>query len=405
MTESNENSLIQTETQLGKVGNRIFMIALSVGVVALVVAVGLGFQMNDGFKQFLNSYLVGFCFFLSLSLGALFWVILQHLTRSFWGVVIRRIAENLSANLLLLGVLSIPILIGIPSLYIWADQSIVAHNEILQAKQVWLNQQFFTIRIIFYFAVWILLSQFFLRNSVSQDKSSDYSPTLKSEKYSALAMVLFALTINFAAFDLIMSLTPLWFSTIFGVYFFGASVMGFTAFITIAICRLQGLGKLKNEITVEHFHDLGKQMFSSVFFWGYVAFSQFMLMWYANIPEETIWYLPRMTTSWVNLSWILLFGHFFIPFLILLTREIKRTKTGLLIVAFWLIIMHYIDIYWLIMPQFSPDGLSIHILDVLCPLGIGGLFMAGIAKLAMAKSLIPSGDPRLDKSLEFKNSP
>ncbi|MEW6235564.1 MAG: quinol:cytochrome C oxidoreductase [Candidatus Omnitrophota bacterium] len=397
---------IQKHIYLERLGLDIYLWAGIAGVAVLGVSIALSYFLGWG-QRFFYSYLVNYVYFLSLSLGALFFVSLQHLTRSGWSVTVRRIAEIFAANSALMAVLFIPIFIGMSSLYPWTNHELVAHDALLQGKQPYLNIPFFVIRCLFYFASWIYLSQYFLNRSLEQDKTGDANLTLRMERLSAPGMALFALTITFAAFDWLMSLDPRWFSTIYGVYFFTGCVVGFIALLAVTAFLLQSSGRLTGAITIEHYHDLGKLLFGFIFFWGYIAFSQYMLIWYANLPEETGWIFRRTDIhegqwGWVGL--ILFFGHFIIPFLGLISRYPKRRKRLLVFWAVWALIAHWLDLYWLVMPEYSPQLASLHLLDITCFIGIGGLYFALAARIAKGRALLPIRDPRLEESLNFENA-
>lgn len=401
---------------------------LAVGVVGVACALMLGFAKQDGMASFFHAYLTSFLFLLSISLGALFFVILQHLTRAGWSVTVRRVSELIAGNLSLLALLALPIVIvtamGSGALYPWANvetfrqefletERLHAMEELLHKKHAYLNPGFFALRCVFYFAVWILLARYFLKRSTEQDVSGDPALTTRMESVSAPGMLLFALTITFAAFDLIMSLDPFWFSTIFGVYVFSGSVVGFFAFITLAMLFLQRRGRLPGKVTVEHYHDLGKMLFAFVFFWGYIAFSQYMLIWYANLTEETGWYRLRQTGDWTGLSVALLFGHFIIPFVGLISRHAKRRVAILSFWCVWMLVFHYLDLYYLVMPQLMlrqagwDTTLAMYTtfqpLDLACLTGLGGIYLAVLVQRARACNLMPVKDPRLDESLAFEN--
>jgi hypothetical protein len=249
---------------------------------------------------------------------------------------------------------------------------------------------------------------FFFRNSRQQDESGDPALTLRMEAWSPLAMILFALTLTFASIDWIMSLDPHWFSTIFGVYYFAGSVVGFLSLLVLAVYWQQSNGILQNVITKEHYHDIGKLMFGFVVFWAYIAFSQFMLIWYANIPETTGWFLRRWQGDWMVVSLLLFVAHFVIPFFGLISRYPKRQKNILAFWAIWLLVVHYIDLYWLIMPEYGKaigaEGIApFSLLDIGCLIGMGGLYVAGFAFFARGSSLVPMKDPRIKESLNFHN--
>ncbi len=384
-----------------------FWTLLVLGGAALALAAGLGWARDDGWKYFFHAYLTSYCYFLSISLGALFFVALQHVTRAGWSVTVRRLAEMLAANMPWLGLLFLPILVPIllenTSLYPWTDATAVAGDDLLRQKAVYLEPTFFAIRSVFYFAVWGLLARFFLQRSLSQDQSGDAALTLRMERLSPVALLLFAGTITFASFDWLMSLAPKWFSTIFGVYYFSGAAVAILAAIILLAMLLQATGRLTSSITIEHYHDLGKLLFAFVVFWGYIAFCQYMLIWYANVPEETHWYLVRQSGSWKWVSLILLFGHLLIPFFGLLPRKVKRRKALLGFWAVWLLVAHWIDLYWLVMPSLGLQGLPLGLIDAGCLVGIGGLYLAGVVLVAGNRPLVPLADPRLDEALAFEN--
>jgi hypothetical protein len=286
---SNENR------RLGALAARIAGPAGIGGVILLVVAVLITWRSEIAWERFLRSYLVAFCFVLSLSLGGLFFTMLQHLTRAGWSVVLRRIAEGLAGNLRWIWILFIPIVIGLftTDLYHWTH---AGEDLLLAHKRPFLNPTFWVIRVVIYFAVWAGLAHFFLRASVAQDASGDPKLTLRMQRIAAPGMILYAFTQTFAIIDWVMALEPHWFSTMFGVYFFAASCCGFGATMVILCFALQRSGRVTESITTEHYQDLGKYLFAfGVVFWAYIAYSQYVLIWYANIPEETAWFLVRQS--------------------------------------------------------------------------------------------------------------
>ena len=390
--------------KLGGGARKLMLGLLVVGAGAL----GAG-ALSTSFEHFIRSYLTGFAFALSLSLGALFFVILQHLTRAGWSVTVRRLAETMAAATLPLALLFIPIILGASALYPWAGEG---HGDLglSPLKQAWLDPTFFVVRIAVCFGIWILLSRFFLRNSTRQDDSGDPALTAKMQKFAPVAMILYAITVTFFSFDLLMSLDPHWFSTMYGVYYFSGSLLSFFAFVILMVFFLKRSGRLGDAVNVEHYHDLGKQLFAYIVFWAYIAFSQYMLIWYANIPEETQWYLLRQSGGWEVFGMLLLFGHFLLPFLILLPRGIKRRPGMLAAMSFWVLLMHMIDLHWLIAPVASEHGAHggephayFGLVELLCVAGVTALFTAAVVYKLSGVSLIPVGDPRLPESLAFEN--
>jgi hypothetical protein len=379
-------------------------------ICGTVAAIGIGGSLllakgsEGGMGHLLETYLVSFAFFLSISLGALFFVLLQHCTRAGWSVVVRRVAEAVAGNVWLMAVLAIPIVLGMDHLYHWTDTTAAAHDPLLAGKVGFLNPSFFLVRLIAYFLIWGVMASFLLRTSLVQDARGDSALTLRMEKMSAPGMVLFALSLNFAAFDLLMSLDPHWFSTIFGVYYFAASVVGFLAVMPEILYGLQKRGILKNAVTIEHYHDIGKLLFAFIVFWAYIAFSQYMLIWYGNLPEETEWFLKRQTGEWTTVSLILIFGHFLVPFLLLVSRAIKRRPPLLALTGGYVALMCWIDIYWLVIPEFSPGVARFGLLDILCLLGMTGVYSAAVVLRLKRHSVVAEKDPRLEESMLFESA-
>ncbi|HOC42055.1 MAG TPA: hypothetical protein PKJ99_03470 [Thermoanaerobaculales bacterium] len=380
---------------------------LWLGVGAALAAVGVGgaaalaAAQAHGWERLLETYLVSFSLFLALTLGALFFVMLQHITRAGWSVVVRRIAEALACNVWLMAALALPIVLGMGHLYHWSHLDAAAGDLILAGKSGFLNPAFFVVRLVVYFAIWGGLAWFFHRTSTRQDGSFDPRLTVRMERAAGPGLVLYALSTNFAAFDLLMSLDPHWFSTIYGVYFFAVSVVCFLAVMPKILVGLQVKGVLARSVTVEHYHDLGKLLFAFVVFWAYIAFSQYMLIWYGNIPEETQWYLKRQTGDWAWVSLALLIGHFVLPFLVLVSRAVKRRPRLLALTGIYMVVMTWLDLYWLVMPEFSPGVARIGLIDGLCFLGVAGLYTLALAVRLKRHSLIAEGDPRLQESLAF----
>ncbi len=394
--------------RMDDLAGQMLQFGATVGVVGLALAAILGARVGDGGKQFMHSYLLALVYFLSLGLGALFFVTLQYLTRAGWSVVIRRFAELVASSLPLVALLFVPLLVamlqGNAALYEWVDAGMVAGDELLSGKAAYLNVPFFVGRFALYTLIWTLLSRHYLRQSTLQDQSGDWAITARLQSLSAPAMALFALTTTFAAFDLLMSLQPHWYSTIFGVYFFAGSVLSFFSLTVLCNLLLQRGGWLQQVVTVEHYHDMGKFMFGFTFFWGYIAFSQYMLIWYGNMPEETEWFLQRQTGEWVWVSLALLFGHFLIPFPGLLSRHVKRNTKLLAFWAVYMLIMHWVDLYWLIMPSLRAETTPLGAIDLVAWLGVGGLFVANFGYMARGRLLVPVRDPRLAESLAFENA-
>jgi hypothetical protein len=391
--------------RLGDLAKKLMQISGGIGVVGIGVSLGLGFTGDR--KEFLHAYLVAFAFMLSVGLGALWWVTLQHLVNAKWSIVVRRVGELLANNMPMLVLLSLPIVIptlmGDTTLYIWADAHKMHETHDLARKASYLNGGFFVVRLAIYFGFWWLLSRYFLKASVEQDKSGAVKLREQMASVSAPSMIAIALTLTFASFDFLMSLEPNWGSTIFGVYYFAGSVVSFHAFFILSLMWLQKQGRLAKSVTVEHYHDLGKMMFAFTAFWAYIAFSQFMLIWYGNMPEETQWFHFRNHGAWHGLSFFMIASNFLIPFFGLLSRHVKRSRPALAFWALWTLVVHWLDMFWLVKPHLHTDTIPVGLLDVTCMVGVIGLFIASAAWSAQKINLVPVKDPRLQRSLAFEN--
>ena len=380
--------------------------ALIGGILFLALSVVGYFQDAT---HFYLAYLTAFFFWLTIALGGLFFTMLHHLTGARWSTVMRRLSESAASTLPLLLVLFVPILFGLHELFHWShsevfDPSSPAFDELLKKKEAYLNVPFFYVRAAIYFAVWIFLSKMLTVTSLKQDSGHDDKLVTRLRRVSAPGMVAYALTITFASFDWLMSLDAHWFSTIFGVYIFSGAFLAILSFMILVSARLRRRGVLEDVITVEHYHDLGKLMFGFIIFWAYMAFSQYFLIWYTNIPEENYWYLYRWENSWKYVSLIVLFGHFVIPFLGLITRAAKRSVGYLGFMAVWILVMHWIDLYWLVMPTHYQDGIQFSWMDITTLLGIGGLFVWFFWRHYSRNPLVPVKDPTLAASIQFTNT-
>ncbi|MBD3166425.1 hypothetical protein GF324_07495 [bacterium] len=372
----------------------------------LIAGVGLIASAAGAFvdpKQFFFSYLTAFAFWCTLALGGLIFVILHHLFGSTWSVVIRRMSETTMRTMPLFAVLVIPILIGIPWLYHWADPSYVAGDYALPKKAGYLNVPFFVIRTVFYFAVWVTLSILLYRASLKQDESYTRENAKYMRTLSAPAAILYAVTITLASFDWLMSLDAHWFSTIYGLWFFSGAVTAFFAYTTTNVVFLFRHNILKEDLTPEHFHDIGKLLFAFMIFWAYMALSQFLLIWYANFPKETVFYLARWSGSWRALTLSIPIIGFAVPFVILIMRITKRNLNLLAGMAWLLLGMHYVDLYWNIMPNLHTETVVVSWMDVATMLFIGALFRWYYLRLFTQHAVVPVNDPKLGASFSFVN--
>ena len=385
----------------------------------LLAAAGLGgaYAMKGGHDQaFWYAYLTAFYSFLAIGLGGLFFVILQHLVRAGWSITMRRLAENAAITLPFMCLLGLPILLwGMHDLYHWTDTAAVQADVMLSAKASYLNQGSFNLRVGAYFVTWSVLSALFywLSTAGDDDEVKAARNAERARTYAAPALLFFALSLTFAAFDFLMSLDPHWFSTMFGVYYFAGACLTIHAFLTICVIILRKAGYLQGVVTDEHYHDLGKYLFGFTVFYAYIGFSQYFLIWYANIPEETMWFGYRIADDFFIVTMLLVLGRFFIPFFFLLPRSVKRNSVPLFIAATWILLMQFVDMYWLIQPvlahhhaaESGDHHMAVHIgaLDILTIVGVLGVFLAAFGWALGRKALIPVKDPRIIESITFEN--
>jgi len=380
--------------------NRFPAIGGGIALLGIVICAVFG-PVNP--KQFFFSWLVAVLFFLSLALGALFFVLIQYASQAGWGIVLRRIGETTFAVIPLLAVLFIPILLGLSDLYSWSVPGAADHDALLRWKAPYLNVPFFLIRVALFFVVWSAIALFYYRGSRGQDATGDPAVSSRLRRLAGPAIIVMGLTQSFASVDWIMSLTPHWYSTMFGVYFFAGAFVGFIALLSVVSVAMRRAGLLETVITREHLQDVGKLLFGFTAFWAYIGFSQYFLMWYANLPEETVWFKPRIEGSWLVISLVLLVGHFLAPFFFLMGRAVKRNGVTLAAGGLWLLLMHFLDLYWQIMPTLHPEGFRPSLLDAGALMAVGGCFMAGTSWLMQRQALVPLRDPRIAESLAFEN--
>ncbi|MDQ3398847.1 MAG: hypothetical protein M3511_13980, partial [Deinococcota bacterium] len=329
-----------------------------------------------GVQSFLQSYLYAYFFWIGIALGSLAFLFIHHMVWGKWGYVSRRILEAAAMVIPLMALLFLPILFGLPLLYSWARPEVVAGDYIIQAKEIYLNVPFFIIRAVFYFAVWITLAYLFYRWSVEQDRSGDPSIARRFRMLAPLGMILYFLTMTFAAFDWGMSLEPHWFSGIYGVIFIisqGLSAMAFAVAVIVLLSRFKPLSEV---VSPKQISDLGNFLLAFTLLWAYVNVSQFLLIWSANLGEDNIWYLTRMVGGWRVMAVFIIVFHFFVPFFILLSRRVKRNGRVLAIVALLIIGMRLVDLFWFVVPSFQRIGIQLHLLDPIMLVAIGGLWLA-----------------------------
>lgn len=429
----------------------------AIGVAGLAAS-AYGYTLDP--QRFAFSYLVGLWVPLGLAIGSLFFVMVLYVTKASWGITVRRVAEMLMRPMPIFAILVIPLVLLLPQMFPWlgakthiteaqfapatsaetaspeanagpveasrGDQTKepaalrdlpVAHPKSLERaaereeheniahKHFYLNKQFFLGRLIFYLLVWSWLAQKYFRWSTEQDKTKAAENTVAAQRFAPAGLALFAVTITFFGFDWFLSLSSTWYSTMFGVQIFAqASLFGMACLILLTMA-LRRSGILGDAVNVEHYHDMGKLLFGWIVFWGYISFAQFFLIWYSNIPDEVVWFHQRWNDNggtWKNVSIALVAIYFFVPFWFLMSRNIKRRLPLLALGAGIVAVMHVVEVYWLIMPSYGP--LAPSWLDAACLVGLSGIYFAAVLRGMEDHALIPVGDPRLERALEFENA-
>ncbi len=376
--------------KLSQLGWLLFSAGLFLGVI--------GF-FSDQHRALLN-YLMAYMFILSIGIGALLLIALEYVGGADWSVPIRRVVEFLAAIIIFLPILVLPLIFNIHDIFHWAHKDIAAADEILKGKSPYLNETFFIIRVFAVLAIWGLFYFLLIRNSNTQDKTKDQLLTKKNIILSAIFIPFFAITITITAVDWLMSLEPHWFSTIFGVYFFSGSVVASLAAVTLFVVKLKENGYMHPELVDDHLFSLGALQFAFINFWAYIAFSQYLLIWYANLPEENFWFLHRWENGWQYLSILLIIAHFIVPYAALLSQPAKMDPKRLKFISIWILFAHFIDLYWLVMP--NVNGYYFSWIDIIVPLLAIGVIILIFNYRANKSNLVPIGDPKLQKGLDFR---
>ena len=371
----------------------VFSIFIFIGLISFFAGI-----LIDA-KRTWHAFLTSSLFVLFISLGGMFFTSVQHVSKAGWSVNIRRLMEGFSVYIPLGAVFAFALLFSGDHLYSWFNKETVAGDVLLQHKSAYLNWTFFLIRLVVFFAIWIVFSKILNSLSLKQDKTGDPEISNKSIPYSVAFLTLFALSFSFFTFDVLMSLEPHWFSTIFAVYCFAGLFHSFIAVLILLIIYFRRTGVLDKKIVNEnHLHDLGKFLLGLTIFWAYIAFSQYMLIWYANLPEEAVYYLHRSGGSWKWLSLALILFKFIVPFLFLLPRWVKRDEGALIIASVLILVMQYVDIYWMVYPQLDHKHLIFGWVEIGTLLGFIGLFCLSLFHFFSKHPLVPLQDPRQKES-------
>lgn len=372
---------------------RLFYVCVGIGVAAF--AAGLSQDPVRAWASFLHNHF----FFMSLALGGTFFVAIQWVTNAMWSAPVRRLAEATTAYMPIALLTLLVLTFGIHFLYAWSHPEHVKGDLLLEGKAGYLNVSFFVVRNVIAVALWWFFSKKLVANSLAQDNTKDFGFTLKNRVLGGGFLMIFALTYTMVSFDQLMSLDPHWFSTMFGVYCFSGMFYSILAFICLLAVILKSQGKLEGIVNDNHLHDMGKFMFAFTVFYAYIGFSQFMLIWYANLPEETGYFLRRMHSGWMCVTLFLLLGKFLTPFFLLMPRGSKRNPRMLAGVAIFMLIAQWIDLMWLIQPEFYAEGPVVGLIEVGVALGFVGLFGLTVQRFLSKHNVVAIGDPRLEESV------
>jgi hypothetical protein len=364
--------------------------------VAGLALAGVGLALS-GLDRFYEAYLVAYTFWLGVALGSLALLMVQHLSGGAWGVVIRRPLEAAAGTIPAMAVLFLPILPGMHTLYHWTHPEALA-DPVIAAKAAYLNTPFFLARAASYFLIWMAMSQLLLKWSREQDETGDPALARKIALLSGGGLVVYALTVTFAIVDWLMSVNPHWFSTMWGPLFMTGQGLAALAVAINVLVFLKGSAPLDRVLNASHFHDLGKLLFAFLMLWAYMSFSQFLIVYSANLVEEVPHYIVRSQGGYQYVTVVLILLHFVVPYAILLSRDVKRDTTRLRVVAAWLLLMRVVDYYWQVAPEFH-EAMSPTLLDVALPIAIGGVFFTLYAMRLGSHALVPVHDAGLEKAL------
>ena len=373
------------------------MSALLVGAVfTLLLVIGAFFDRG----QFFHAYLVGFVFWTGITLGSLALLMLQHLTGGAWGLVIRRVLEASTQTLPLMLILFVPIIFGLKQIYPWTNETFMHETAALQQKARFLNPSFFILRGVLYFAFWSLLAVLLNWLSLEQDRTGQKRIRKRLQMISGPGLALLIISITFASIDWVMSLEPKWMSTIFGLIFVAAWSLSALAFTIVIMSWLSKRAPMDRVAQRRHFLDWGNLLLALVMLWTYFAFSQYLLIWSGNLAEETTWYVARKHGGWGVIAVAIVILQFAFPFLALLSRASKKSAQKLATLAVLILVMRVLDVIWLIEPAFDPQHFHLSWMDLVAPIGIGGLWVAAFAWRLQTRALVPLNDPQLEQALE-----
>lgn len=374
------------------------------GIIGLALFV-IGVLLEP--RQALTSYVFAYATVFTIVLGALMQLMMSQVTGARWFTVMRRIALGISGAMPAVVVLALPLFIGVPAIYSWASPATLPHatQSLVERKVAWLNVPFFVVRGVVYLAAWVLIDGIVRHWSLQLDGlvgMAAADATRRMRRLSALGLVVVGLTMTFASFDWLMSLDPTWYSTVYGVYVFAGGFLAALGLIAVIGRVASRAGaSLDGAVTPEHFGALGKLQLTFVIFWAYIAFSQFLIIWIGDIPLDSSWYVTRGSGSWGTLALIVVIGQFAIPFLVLLPRTTKRRPALMWLLGILLLVMHVLDVYWLVLPALHPTGIAFSWLDIATLLVVGGFATSFASRRARAVRALPVGDPYLAPSMRY----
>jgi hypothetical protein len=373
----------------------------AVGIFLGLIFWALAFFGKDenGVARAWHSYLTSYMFFTNLALGGLFFAAIQHVAKAGWSVTIRRFMEAFPAFLPVAAVGAIGVLLGSEHLYMWLDQDLLKKDALLAGKTAYLNMPFLIVRLVLFFALWLWFAKLIVGHSLSQDKDGQESHTLKNVGLSVAFLLVFALSYSLFSVDMLMSLMPHWYSTIWGVYSFAGLFQSSLAAMIIFIVYSMKKGWLRGLVTEDHLHDMGKFLKAFTVFYAYIAFSQFLLIWYANIPEETLFYLARVNGGWLAATISLFVFKFAVPFLLLLPRAAKRSPAHLVLVSTLILIMQFVDIHWMVYPNLDSGAWVFGLTEIGAFMMFGGLFLWSVTRFLEKNPLVPVKDPRIGEAV------
>ena len=383
-------------------GEQIPELAIAQPRFLLAGGIGLALSLLGWFTnpaQFYQSYLMGYLFVLGATLGCLAIGMIHQLSGGGWGVLVRRPIGAASRVLPILTLLFLPIVLGMHHLFEWTHADVVANDEVLLGKQLYLNTPFFLIRAAIYFLSWNAIAYFLNSWSLEQDRTGDPRLSRRMQKFAGGGLVLYGLTMTFAAFDWLMSLEPHWFSTIYGVLIMGGQALTAMAVLLIVLVWLSRRPPLDAIVVPSHFHDLANLMLAFVMLWAYFSFSQYLIIWSGNLPEEIAWYLHRLQTGWRFVAIALVLFHFVVPFVLLLSRAVKRAPHLIVLVAAGILLARLVDLFWLIAPEFHRDGIAVSWMDVVIPLSLCSLWTGCFIWQLRGRAILPVYDPQFDEAL------